>query len=247
MFLDEALGLDERPAEPVDTTPSTEQGEVESLHQRMEAVVRELVAEAGEPVVMARAAHEVRTTIGEEVDATKWAGNGTFGRFAAKLASEHLQMDTSRPPGWLYDPARHAVPSQGPVVTAPAGVPEVAERVHRIVGAPLLSRTYYESLFDVLATDARLVSEKGQTEAERVARDVCASRGLPVSRAAVHFILVGFHYSGFDWTDSALDGAALASAFLDNVLRLAADAQMDLTEAENGQLRTWICGVDGGA
>jgi len=245
MFLDEALGLDERHAEPVEpdvVAVASEQGEFESLQRRMETVVRELVASAGEPVVMARAAHEVRTTIGDEVDATKWAGNGTFGRFAAKLKGDHLLVDTSRPPGWLYDPARHAKPGQGPVVPAPEGVPEVAERVHRIVGAPLLSRASYESLFDVLATDARPANEEGQTEAERVALEVCASRGVPVSRADVHFILVGFRYSGFDWTDTALDGAALASAFVDNVLRLAADAQMDLTEAEVDRIRTWIRG-----
>ena len=248
MFLDEALGLDEAPepeepeADPVEPEVVVAPGAVESLHHRMEAVVRDLVAAAEEPVVMAKAAHEVRTTIGDEVYATRWAGNGTFGRFAATLADDHLVVDTSRPPGWFYDPARHAPPHQGPVAGAPAGVPEVAERVNRVVGAPLLSRRSYESLFDVLATDARLVSDRGQTEAERVARDVCAARGVPVSRATVHFILVGYRYSGFDWTDDALDGAALASAFVDNVLRLAADAQMDLTEAEQAQVRTWILG-----
>jgi NYN domain-containing protein len=251
MFLDEALGLDERDAEAADPVevvevvePEVVVGEVEaeSLHRRMETVVRELVAAASEPVVMAKAAHDVRTTIGAEVDTTRWAGNGTFGRFAAKLTGERLRMDTTRPPGWLYDPARHAPPHQEPEAGAPAGVPEVAERVNRIVGAPLLTRESYESLFDVLATDARLVSDKGQTEAERVARDVCGARGAPVSRATVHFVLVGYRYSGFDWTDPALDGAALAGAFVDNVLRLAADAQMDLTEAEQAEVRTWILG-----
>jgi hypothetical protein len=250
MFLDEALGLDERDTGGTgsDVAPVVVgQVEAESLHRRMEAVVRGLVAAASEPVVMAKAAHEVRTTIGAEVDATKWAGNGTFGRFAATLADDRLLVDTSRPPGWLYDSTRHVPPRHEGSAGTPAGVPEVAERVNRVVGAPLLSRKSYESLFDVLATDARLVNDKGQTEAERVARDVCASRGLPVSRAAVHFILVGFRYSGFDWTDGTLDGAALAHEFVDNVLRLATDAQMDLAEAEQREIRAWICGDEDSA
>jgi HAMP domain-containing protein len=86
---------------------------------------------------------------------------------------------------------------------------------------------------------------KNTTEAERVARDICASRGHPVSRNAVHFVLAGYRYSGFDWTVDSLDGPALAREFADNVLRLAAGAQMALTDAELEQVRAWICGADG--
>ncbi|MEO6083771.1 MAG: NYN domain-containing protein [Umezawaea sp.] len=247
MFLDEALGLDEAHAERAepDVVPdAVAREDAVPLRQRMETVVRDLVAGASEPVVMARAAHEVRSTLGAEVDTTKWAGNSTFGQFVATLADDHLQVDSSRPPGWLYDPVRHVPVRERGTPEQSLEVPEVVERVTRIVGAPLIPQRSYETLFEVLAAEARQVSDSGHTEAERVARDICASRGHPVSRNAVHFVLAGYRYSGFDWTVDSLDGPALAREFADNVLRLAAGAQMALTDAELDQVRAWICGAE---
>jgi hypothetical protein len=234
MFLDEALGLgpeSEAAANSADpTTPDTG-----TLRRNMEAVVRRTVAEAVEPVAMARVAQEVRKNVGGQVDSTNWAGSGGFGKFIAQITDDHLRVDSSRSPGWLYDPARHTGVTQG----LPQ-VPEVAERVSRIVGVPLLSSEAYATLFRVLATDARSINGGGQTETERVARDSCGLLGHPVPRAAVHFVVLGFRHSGIDWANDELDANALAKAFADNILRLAADAQMALTEDEQGVIRTWI-------
>jgi hypothetical protein len=110
------------------------------------------------------------------------------------------------------------------------------------VGAPLLPPEGYRRLFEALVTVARPATEDGQANAERAARDACARLGQPVPRAAVHFVLLGLRYSGIDWTDPGLDARTLASGFADNVLRLAADAQMDLGKAEQEHIRTWIAG-----
>ncbi|MBO0871097.1 MAG: NYN domain-containing protein [Micromonosporaceae bacterium] len=246
MFLDEALGLGADEAEHVLATadpPGDKPDGVPAIRDRMEHVVRAVVASATEPVPMAVAAHEVRRAVGDGVAATQWGGCGTFGRLVAGFADATLRVDTSRAPGYLYDPSRHAPPeTDGPAGTRPDGVPEVAERVHRVVGAPLLAPEGYRRLFEVLEKDARLAAEDGQASAERAARDACARLGQPIPRAAVHFVLLGFRYSGVDWTEAERDAGSLANAFANNVLRLAADAQMDLGETEQSQIRSWIAG-----
>ncbi|MGW0436443.1 NYN domain-containing protein [Micromonospora sp. NPDC003197] len=251
MFLDEALGMgvDEpvAAAEAVPTGVTTVavpgREELAQLRGQIESVVRDLVAAATEPVTMAAAAHEVRRIVGEQVDTTGWAGSGGFGKLVTGFVDDKLGVYTRRPPGWLYDPTRHSVPRNGtPDRLLPASVPEVAERVHRVVGAPLLAAEGYRALFRALVTDARAASSDGQARAEQAARDACTRQGHAVPRAAVHFVLLGFRYSGLDWTDPAQDEHALADAFADNILRLAADAQMDLGTGEQQQIRAWIDG-----
>lgn len=243
MFFDEALGLDEG-ASPDGAQPTVAAGGEDDLRQQMEAVVRRLLADAGEPLAMARVAHEVRRQVGTRVDETAWGGSGGFGKFVLGLVDDHLRVETGKPPGWLYDPTRHAAPVIG-VSSAPADVPEVAERVHQVVGVPLLSSAAYAVLFEVLTTEARGAANQGQAAAERVARDSCAVRGVPIARNAVHFVLLGYHYSGFDWKNAVVDATALATAFADNVLKLAADAQMALSPDEQVQIRAWIEGGPG--
>ncbi|WP_018681066.1 NYN domain-containing protein [Actinokineospora enzanensis] len=231
LFFDEALGLDEdalAPPAPADN----------GLRERMAVVVRRLVAEADEPLTMARVAQEVRRQLGTRVDTTSWGGTGGFGKFAQSLVDDRLHIETSKSPGWLYDPTRHDAPVNG-MPSTPV-VPEVAERVHQVVGVPLLSSAAYSVLFEVLTTEARGAAAHGQAIAERAARDACTERGQPVARNAVHFVLLGYHYSGFDWTDIEAHAHQLATAFTDNVLKLASDAQMALTPDEQAQIRAWI-------
>jgi hypothetical protein len=234
MFIDEALGLgiDEPPVPVV----SAADGHAE-LRGRMQQALREVVAKAAQPVTMAKAAHEVRRAVGTDIDAT-WAGHPTFGAFVTTVVDEHLQVDTSRQPGWLYDPARHDLDQVAPS-RVPVGVPEVGERVSRVVDVPLLSPETYGVLFEAIVADGRTMAD-GQAEAERVTRDSCATRGHPVPRAAVHFVILGLHYSKVDWRSSEHDASSLAHAFADNVLRLAANAQMGLSTDEQRQIRAWI-------
>lgn len=241
MFLDEALGMGIEDVggggvDPAVGSPAAD----DELRRRMAAVVRDLVASSAQPVAMARAAHEVRRVVGTVVDTSGWAGWGSFGKFAADLVSDDLHIDTSRPPGWLYDPGRHGDPDRPGAVPTLPDIPEVAERVSRITGVPPLSADTYRVLFEVLVTDARPAAVHGQAEAERTARDACVARGRPVPRGAVHFVLLGFRYSNVDWTADTMDAGALAAAFADNAVRLAADAQMDLTIEEQAEIREWI-------
>ena len=252
MFLDEALGLAVED-EPVPAQPPIE---LDDLRQRMRQVVRDLVASAAEPIVMARVAHEVRKTVGISVDSTNWAGAGSFGKFIAQMTGEHLRVDSRRSPGWLYDPTRHTASAQAALTMS-----EVVDRVSRLVDAPMLSTETYATLFAVLAEvgdtygdgDGGSDGFRGdgdgsdggggpadQAEAERRARDRCAELGRPVSRPAVHFVVVGLRHQGIVWPRPGLDAAKLAAAFAENVLALAADVPMVLSEAERAEVRGWL-------
>src|SRR5262249_47533817 len=147
MFLDEALGLgadedetglDAAPAGPAPAEPAA-LADVQRLRGRIDETVRSVLAAAAEPVAMAKAAHEVRRTIGAQGDAPSWAGAATSGNPIAALADARLQVATGRSSNVLYDPTRHVLTQHARDRARPAGVPEVAERVNRVVGAPLLT------------------------------------------------------------------------------------------------------------
>lgn len=226
VFLDEALGLEDEP------TPPPPPIELDDLRLRMEQVVRDLVSSAAEPVVMARVAHEVRKEVGISVDTTNWAGSGSFGKFIAQMTDEYLRVDSRRSPGWLYDPTRHTASAQN--------LSEVVDRVSRLVDAPMLSAETYATLFSVLAEVGLAEAEGEQAEAERRVRDRCAELGRPVSRPAVHFVVVGLRHQGITWPRAGLDAAKLAEAFAENVLELAAAVPMVLSDGERGEIRSWL-------
>lgn len=228
VFLDEALGLEDEPP------PAPAPLELDDLRGRMQQVVRDLVAAAAEPVVMARVAHEVRKTVGTPVDTTNWAGSGSFGKFIAQMTDEYLRVDSRRSPGWLYDPTRHTASAQD--------VSEVVDRVSRLVDAPMLSPETYATLFSVLAEvgDGDGDRDGDQAEAERRARDRCAALGRPVSRPAVHFVVVGLRHQGIAWPRPGLDATKLAEAFAENVLELAADVPLVLSDGERAEIRGWL-------
>ncbi|MER5334109.1 NYN domain-containing protein [Micromonospora sp. NPDC002717] len=247
MFIEEALGVDgSADDEPyqlrVPSQPSTDSRTIlattdgqsnMALRARMEQVVRNLVRESPAPIDMATAAHAVRKAVGT-VATTGWAGLGTFKQFIVSIQDERLVMDETQP-GWLRDPTRHQ-----PV--APVDVPEVAERVHRVVGVPLLSTQAYAALFQAIVEEGRVDKDRTEADSERAIRVACGRWSHAVPRQAVHFVLVGFHYARVDWRSASVVASELAGAFADNVLRLAANAQMDLTEEERIEIQTWIAG-----
>ncbi|MGB3443083.1 MAG: NYN domain-containing protein [Actinophytocola sp.] len=231
VFLDEALGL----AVEDDSAPAPAPIELDELRQQMQRVVLDLVSSAAEPVVMARVAHEVRKAVGMSVDTTSWAGSGSFGKFIAQMTNEHLRVDSRRSPGWLYDPTRHTASAQ-----AALNMSEVVDRVSRLVDAPMLSPETYATLFCVLAEVGDTDGDGDQAEAERRARDRCAELGRPVSRPAVHFVVVGLRHQGIVWPHPGLDAAKLAEAFAENVLALTTNVPMVLSDNERAEIRGWL-------
>jgi hypothetical protein len=244
MFIEEALGLDgttvdEPPSpQPPKLAPGTAADNNHAvLRARMEQVVRNLVKAAPAPVDMATAAHAVRNAVRGTGAANGWAGAATFKQFIATIQDDTLVIDPVQP-GWLRDPTRHAPVSD--TKAALIGIPEVAERVHRVVGAPLLSSQAYSALFDATAEEGRTDTGRPPTDAERAIRAGCAQRGHLVNRQAVQFVLIGFQHSRVTWQSADVTAQGLAIKFADNVLRLTANAQMDLTAEERHQVQAWI-------
>lgn len=215
---------------PVDAEPGGDTGD---LRARIEAAVRQVVAQSSTPVDLASAAHHVRKVVGREAT-TGWAGAGAFKQFVATIQSDSLTLDP-RHPGWLLDPARHE-PVQ------PASVPEIAERVSRVVGAPLISTDTYRALFQSIADEGRADPSLPQAQAEEVIREACSRRGHKVTRNVIHFVLIGLQYSQVDWRDPRHDAAHLAAEFAGNVLRLTVNARMELSDTERNEVRAWIEG-----
>jgi hypothetical protein len=119
-------------------------------------------------------------------------------------------------------------------------VSEVVDRVSRLVDAPMLSPDTYATLFAVLAEVGDTHGDRDQAEAERRVRDRCAELGRPVSRPAVHFVVVGLRHQGIGWPRTGLDAAKLAEAFAENVLELARDVPVALSDHERGEVRAWL-------
>ncbi|GGL93125.1 NYN domain-containing protein [Micromonospora yangpuensis] len=241
MFIEEALGLSpsqtgrdhvRTPVPQPRTTPAVVV-DSDSVRIRLETAVRQLVAQASTPVDLASAAHHVRKVVGREAT-INWAGAGGFKQFVAAIQSDTLVLEP-RHPGWLFDPARHEL-------VQPAGVPEIAERVNRVVGAPLIGTDAYQALFQSIADEGRADPALPQAQAEEVIREACGRRGQAATRSAIHFVLIGLKYSGVDWRDARHDAASLASEFAGNVLRLTVNVRMELSEMERAAVRAWIQG-----
>ncbi len=255
IFIEEALGLDGelaepraappaqvvRPAVPPPRSPADRDdqprpsaaGRGDGLRAAIEAAVRECVERSASPVDLASAAHHVRKVVGYEA-LTTWAGPGGFKKLVATMQDDTLVLDSAHP-GWLRDPARH-----GPAL--PAGAPEVAERVSRVVGMPLLSPGSYRALFESVTADGRAAPGESQPSAELVIGEACRDRGQPLTRSAIHFVLAALHDRDVNWRDPERDAGALAAEFAAIVLTLAGNARMELSADERDQISAWIAG-----
>jgi hypothetical protein len=82
------------------------------------------------------------------------------------------------------------------------------------------------------------------TRTSKTVRDRCVERGAPVARSHVNFVLIGISYTGYRFgSEQQEDPLVLGQHFLRNVESLCQTAQMDLTEADYGQLQYWIMGM----
>ena len=214
------------------------------LRELMQEQLLSIVAAAQAPVPMAAAAQRIRERLGDVVLESSWGGYGGFGKFVGTLTNDTLRVTGPHPPGYLMNPQRHEpLEPEEPRVPLPVGIADLAHRVALIVGVPQLTPDAYTILFEELAS----LSEEGPVSesmnaAELRVRDACTARKIRVPRSAVHFVLQGFYFSGFDWRSVGQDAKMLADAFADNVIRLCLNSRMELTQDETTQLRSWIAG-----
>ncbi|HEX6183083.1 MAG TPA: NYN domain-containing protein [Pyrinomonadaceae bacterium] len=266
MFIEEGLGL--RPertrrapaarqpgAAPAPTPPVAPAGTSDALKEKVIARLNELVAASASPIDMASAAADVIKHVGAEVLTTQWAGAGSFKELLRGAAAKGSRiMIAPYGPGYVYDPARHTLPSSAQPKQPPAlpdaqesweGHPEklsaFARRVSRLTGAPPLKPEEYALVFKALEDELREESYF-LSSTSRAVRDRCNLRGLPVSRSHISYILKGIAYGGHDYEEnaSANNAEALGQMFREQVLKLCKSAQLDLSGDEQRLLERWI-------
>ncbi len=238
------------PVEAQADTPVPAAASDAALRELIVERVRQFVANALEPVDMARAAFDVIRTFGPQVTESEWAGAGSFKLLLQGAAPLDFEILTApNQPGYLYDPARHTPPVAPDAVTpAPDKLehlqPALADFVRRasqITGTPRLTPDEYALVFTAIA-DELAQRAFNLTYTSKAVRDYCLDRGAAIPRKSVWFILQGITFTGHRFgRDVDQDTAAhLAQVFRDDVLKLCEDAGLELSDEERGLLDDWL-------
>ncbi len=204
--------------------------DVELAKARIRAVIRD------SPKPMAGAAvAQAAINADPRVKSSAWMGAGTFKGFLATHLPE-LRYESSPPPGIVFDPSRHRTAD---VPAAPsAGISPLLEQVCFVTGVPALSTKAYEQLFHQLAAVTR-DQPFHIAEASRVVRDEVALSGYPIGRGAISYVVRGLAHAGLMLT-SPRATSELATAWAEQVVLLAAGAQVSLNEEQLSEVRTWL-------
>ncbi len=241
------------PARPAPTpdqrTEVAESPAEDALRQRIIQQVKRLVAEADEPIVMARAAHEITAKLGPQVIESRWAGAGTFKALLQSAVATPgddagFAIAGAPSPGFIYDPDRHDLPLAGareePRPALPPGLDDLVGRIHQATGTPDLTPTQYAVLFDATADELK-ENPYNLTQTSKAVRDRCIERGESISRGDVSFVLKGIIYKGhrFGKRDTA---AGLAKEFRTSVMARCEDVEIDLSAADKKLIEAWILG-----
>ncbi|HYG65860.1 MAG TPA: NYN domain-containing protein [Thermoanaerobaculia bacterium] len=206
--------------------------------------VRSVVETSENAVPMARAAQMVISRFGEEVLDSRWAGFGTFRDLLEGRAEPGFSISSLKP-GYIYDPERHQLPSDGHPEELALGDPHLnslAFRIHQLTDTPYLRGDEYARVFRLIA---REVNEHGYflTRTSKAVRDRCLDEDSPIARASVNFILRGITFSGHRFGQNGPeDPARLGDCFFRNVLSLCESAGLSLDSGERDVLRSWILG-----
>ena len=146
---------------------------------------------------------------------------------------------SSRPPGFVWDPARFGE-ADLPGAVADTDPTELQQQVVKVTDTPGLSQANYRVLLESLAADLRLHPFERAATSKRV-RDVCQEAGAAVGRATVDYVIACVLYGGLELT-SAVSATGLAGAWADYVVSLCRGARMELSPGDVTAIRSWVGG-----
>ncbi len=216
----------------------------EKLRRRIVDLVRRMVAEAKEPILMGRAAQEVINRTGKQVLQSHWAGAGTFKNLLQSEENLGFEIATSPSPGYLYDPERHSLPREEESARKGEEVPpklaEFSKRISRITGAPNLTPHQYAMLFTALAEDLK-EHPYHLTSTSKAVRDRVIERGETISRANINNVLKGVAYAKHRFSKRDTP-QSLARVYRSYLLSRCEDAELELSREDKRLLREWIEG-----
>lgn len=228
--------------------------EIGDLRTHVTEFVIEMVKNSPAPVVMAQMAEQVTRRFGRQLSLEGWLGAASFKSMLQQLDLNGLQIHNAIP-GYIYDPSRHNIeavvsnenlfdPKQRLTEEFKEKYPDIqplAYKVCQLTDMPYLLPEHYTQ---VLHQVARAINEKGYelNVITRVVRDRCVERGVPVSRKAVNFIVVGISYSGYRFAQPGQSETAevLAEQLYKNTLNLCQSVQVSLDDCEKELLRKWL-------
>jgi uncharacterized LabA/DUF88 family protein len=204
--------------------------------ERFSEIIRTRYDAAEQPLNLAALGQDVSQELGAGAKAGGWFGSGTFARAIERLALPNLQLGTHH----VWDTSRHTPPSEtGPL---PRPLPESVARVSGPLGVPRLPTSAWPAIAHVLAEYAAS-HHFNMTEATAWSRDRLENRGVKVGRAAVGFALRATTYGGRPlYADPSPTGDEVLQAVVSNILSRAAAAELELSAAEEAELRAWFRG-----
>jgi hypothetical protein len=214
-----------------------------SLRQEVLDEVRRIVDGAPQALRLARVAHDVRAKFKAAIDETDWAGTGSFTTLLRSAGNVGLTV-TGGSGGYIYDSARHEPPpSAGPDPLSAFGeeLGGLVARVSQVTDTPMLTGEQYRHVFEALADYLRS-NGYAISPTSKAVRDACGELGDRTSRQSINFILKGIAYRNGFRPDVPKDAATLASVYAENVLGLAAAAQLQLTPEEQERVGEWLTG-----
>ena len=205
------------------------------------------MAESDEPVVLAKAAHEVIKALGPQIAQTQWAGAGTFNNLLLQQETPGFAFTASPAPGYVFDPQRHAAPAIVDHGRDFAGYPQDLGdfmcRLCQFTGIPALTPLQYQVVFEAISAYVQEHPFVLSTTSE-VVRETCIECGEAIAPRHVSFILRGIANAGHTLgSNPELDTSThLASQFRNYVLGLTQHVEIELTDDERSMLNEWILG-----
>lgn len=218
--------------------------------------IKKFAAESSTAISLAALAQGISKRF-EGQNMASWFGAGTFKNLVLQLDLGDLKVSlpNSESPGYVYDPARHTIPShdQPMEVMVDVGIrssdpfmekdPELARlanKIHQITDMPYLTPEHYGLL---LREIVREVNDRGyqMTQTSRTVRDRCIERGAPISRSHVNFILMGLYHAGYQLGKDGPESAEnLGAILVENTYSLCRASQYELSGEECEKVKTWL-------
>ncbi|GAA4873429.1 NYN domain-containing protein [Serinicoccus chungangensis] len=212
----------------------------ESEYEKFASIVRSHYVEADAPINLATLSMRLRAELGDVTTRTGWFGAGGFGKALRSLELPNVEFSQHV----LFDPDRHEAPHSStptPAVARPAmDLPPVIAKFRQITKLPALATTDWVQVHQSLAAYACL-HEFNFTEATRWARDHAAEAGHEISRAAFTYVTRACNAVGPPlYADPPPTEDQIAAALLENVLKLARQSGVDVTDADVRALAEWV-------
>lgn len=222
------------------------------IRTQVESAIRRELAESDAPLPLPELAARTldRWPVAKQSD---WLGAGGFKKLLLDFEDRHLRV-SSVPPGFVYDPARHAEPAdsgdarttRSPDGASPnlADVPEpladLVERLHEVVGLPRLGPDQYQVVFEALAGQSGRQSTLG--DITKNARDHAMEAGASVGRQPFAFVTRALDLVGLAISEKSAAPEEIADLFRASVEQQARDAQLEM-ETDDLRLLDELLGV----